>query len=76
MLYKNISDCTKTFYGIEFRPSELHEVPGYINDNAFIIVDKPVKDTNDKKSKPASSKQTKPKKLNKGDLINGTDSDK
>lgn len=29
--YKNNSSSVKTFYGVEFKPGEVHYVPGYIN---------------------------------------------
>lgn len=38
MKYKNYSHTTKTFYGIEFKPGETHDVPGYINDPKFVRV--------------------------------------
>ncbi len=31
MIYKNLSYTTKTFYGVSFKPGEVHEVDGYIN---------------------------------------------
>lgn len=37
--YKNIGITTKTFYGVEFKPGETHEVPGFINSPRFIRVD-------------------------------------
>lgn len=36
MKYKNIGMTSKTFYGITFKPKEVKEVPGYINDPKFI----------------------------------------
>ncbi len=39
MLYKNISYSAKTFYGITFKPGEVKEVPGYINDIKMVVVD-------------------------------------
>lgn len=34
--YKNTSLAVKTFYGVQFKPGEVNEVPGYINDPAMI----------------------------------------
>lgn len=31
MKYKNMTCITKTFYDIEFKPGEEHDVPGFIN---------------------------------------------
>ncbi|MCM1286649.1 MAG: hypothetical protein NC227_10915 [Bacteroides sp.] len=36
MIYKNLSNATKTFYGVTFKPGEECEVPGYVNDPKFI----------------------------------------
>ena len=41
MFYKNISYSDKTFYGVTFKPGEVAEVPGYINDMQMIVVPKP-----------------------------------
>lgn len=34
--YKNMTQFTKTVYGVKFKPGEVHEVPGYINVPGFI----------------------------------------
>lgn len=34
--YKNTSLAVKTFYGVEFRPGDVREVPGFILDPAMI----------------------------------------
>lgn len=36
MIYKNISNSTKTFHGVTFRPGEIKEVPRCINNRYFI----------------------------------------
>lgn len=36
MFYKNISTAQKTFYGVTFKPGDIKQVPGYINDKGFI----------------------------------------
>lgn len=40
--YKNCSYTTKTFYGVKFRPGEVHQVPGFINNIYFIQVSAPL----------------------------------
>ena len=39
LLYKNISNSAKTFYGVTFQPGETKEVSGYINQSYMIRVD-------------------------------------
>lgn len=39
LLYKNVSDSAKTFYGVTFKPGEVKEVPGYVNHRKMIRVD-------------------------------------
>lgn len=36
MKYKNNGLTSKTFYGVTFKPKEVKEVKGYINDPKFI----------------------------------------
>lgn len=43
MFYKNVSYSDKTFYGVTFKPGEVAEVPGYVNDLYMIIAPKPSK---------------------------------
>ena len=38
MKYKNCGVWPQTFYGVEFKPGEVHEVPGYITAKNFIWV--------------------------------------
>ena len=33
--YQSLSRVTKSFYGVEFEPGSIHDVPGYINDKRF-----------------------------------------
>lgn len=42
MVYKNTSRAVKTFYGIEFKPGESHNVDDYINDPKLILCDEDV----------------------------------
>ena len=37
--YKNTSLAVKTFYGVVFKPGEIHSVPGFITDVTMIRVD-------------------------------------
>lgn len=36
MVYKNISNSKKQFYGVTFKPGEVKEVPGFVNDKHMI----------------------------------------
>lgn len=55
MFYKNISNYTKVFYGITFKPGHIDEVPGYINDSDFVeVTEKDYKDQTSKKSETKS----------------------
>lgn len=36
--YKNTSLSVKTFYGVTFKPGDVNEVPGFINDPSMIRV--------------------------------------
>lgn len=38
LTYKNVSYVSRTFYGVEFKPGEIHDVKGFINDPAFVRV--------------------------------------
>lgn len=38
MKYKNVSPFVKTFHGVEFKPGEIKDVCGNINDPAMVIV--------------------------------------
>lgn len=44
MFYKNTSFITQTFYGVQFKPGETKEVPGYINSPNFIKILEPPKE--------------------------------
>lgn len=59
MLYKNISYSVKTFYGVEFKPGETKEVPGYINHLKMIVVNKLPNEASNKQSKLSQDKQKK-----------------
>ena len=41
MFYKNTSYTAKTFYGVTFKPGEVKEVKGVINNKFMVIVDAP-----------------------------------
>lgn len=84
MFYQNISRATKTFYGVTFKPGEIHDVPGYINDIGFERCAKPKAQPKPEpkpksqpkvsdESKPASQ-PTKPTKEEKEETVDGKDS--
>lgn len=56
--YKNLSLTTKKFYGVTFKPGEIKEVPGYINDPKFVRIKDEVK-TAPVAAKPASTSTNK-----------------
>ena len=56
--YLNLSVVTKTYYGVTFAPGETKEVPGYINDKAFIRVDN--KSSQKRSNRPAQKVDLKP----------------
>ena len=42
--YQNIGASTKTFYGVTFKPGDIHQVSGFINNKYFIRVKPPVEE--------------------------------
>lgn len=71
MKYCNRSYTAKTFYGVTFKPGEVHSVPGYIDNPKFIRVPDSTPETSDKLVKPISKtpvvedKKQKPATLEK-----------
>jgi len=63
MIYKNISACKKTFYGVVFNPGDIKEVPGYINDRQM-IVESSLPDKKEAKEINASTKKSNSVKSN------------
>lgn len=60
MFYRNISNYTKVFYGITFKPGHIEEVPGYINDSDFVkVTEKDYKDQSSTKKSEIKSDSTK-----------------
>ena len=60
--YKNTSLSVKTFYGVTFKPGEVNDVPGFINDPSMIRVKEkpkasPSKSASVKAPEPAKSTQ-------------------
>lgn len=85
MIYKNLSNTTKTFYGVAFKPNEVHEVPGCINHPKFLRVDSKSSELNTNaevlvNDKPDSSKKetvsARSTSTKKGVNANGSDTDK
>lgn len=63
MLYRNNTYETRTFYGVEFKPGEAKDVPGYINaigfirEDAFILPEKHERVEDTKPVKTSSAEQ-------------------
>ena len=63
MLYKNFGKVTKTFYGVEFKPGEVKDVPRFIVDRWFARVDEPeVKVEAKPTTEEKSARRGRPKK--------------
>lgn len=63
MYYKNVSYSEKTFYGVTFKPGEIKQVPGYINDLHMIKVPEEIaKTVNTSDSQVANSTKKYEKK--------------
>ena len=45
MRYKNLSEFTKTFYGVEIKPGEVKDIPGNVNDPKVVpwFINEPAK---------------------------------
>lgn len=65
MVYKNISSSTKIFYGVTFKPGDIREVPGYVNDRHMIIATLP---SNNKQESKVVKQQPK-KSLENDDKV-------
>lgn len=69
--YKNTSLATKTFYGVTFKPGEVKEVPGYINDDRLVRVEsvpeEPPKRTERKTADMKSAKSSTTKQIKEED---------
>lgn len=85
MFYKNLSNTTKCFYGVTFKPGEIHNVTGQISDPKFVkvygITD--ISGAGDSVDPPpiskeiSTKKQVKTKNIIKEEIItDGSDSDK
>ena len=48
MRYKNYSDGTYTFFGTEFKPGDVHDVPGAIHYPGFFVEENETKSTDSK----------------------------
>lgn len=80
MIYQNLSYTIKTYYGVEFKPGEAHEVPSAINDPRFIQLQSLPETVSDELSiEPETEEETKvdgrrkSKKLIKEDITDGSD---
>lgn len=83
MIYKNLSSATRAFYGVEFKPGDVKEVPGYINVPHFIRVQSLPETVSDEQSiEPEAVSETeqkvdgrrKFKKILKEEITDGSDS--
>lgn len=74
MFYRNTSDVKKTFHGITFKPGEVKDSPGYINDPKFERVESMPKEP-PKSVEVKNEPSTTTKKIeNKEETVNGSDS--
>lgn len=73
MFYKNISTVKKTFYGVTFKPGDIKDVPGYINDKGFERCNPPKVAPKQPVTNPKPSSQLKKSEKNdeKEDLVDG-----
>lgn len=74
MRYVNCSGATMTFYGIEIKPHESKDFPGFINVKGFYPVEaetaeqvEPVKEQNEKAEGQVEVKTTRSKKSKDGE---------
>lgn len=74
MLYKNISCSVKTFYGTEFKPGEIKEVPGYINHPKMIVATQ-LDEAIDSKQSTKSTQDKQKKSLEKPSVIQSSNSE-
>lgn len=75
MFYKNNSDTAKTFYGITFKPGEIKEVPGYVNDKEFERVSTMPKEPPKRVESSKQPTRGRPKSTTKEEEPSGTDND-
>ena len=73
MFYKNISKATKTFYGVTFKPGDIKQVPGYINDIGFkrCTPPEPQPKVTSATTKPVSQNNKSNKTENKEESVDG-----
>lgn len=50
MIYKNIGNFTKSFYGIDIKPNEIKEFPGYVSSQN--IIEASIQELSDFENKP------------------------
>ena len=59
MKYINATNTVQTFYGVEFKPGDVKEVPGYINADGFFRADT-LNIPEDTKTEPKEQVTTEP----------------
>lgn len=74
MIYKNVSNIVKTFYGVTFQPGDEHDVPGYINCPGFVVM--PTSTSTEGAKKSATSTKSTNTSTKKEVNTNGSDSNK
>ena len=58
MKYINATNTVQTFYGVEFKPGDVKDVPGYINADGFFRADT-LNIPEDTKTEPKAAEQEK-----------------
>ena len=78
MKYKNCGYIDRTFYGVTFKPGDIHEVPGYINAQHFIRIGKneDVSDVVDQSESQPKRKVGRPAKSRQDEKVENNDSEK
>lgn len=74
MLYRNLSQSVKTFYGVKFYPGDTKDVPGYIHHPKFIRVSKYVTPISDRETRVVSTR-TKSMTMKKEESSDGSNKD-
>lgn len=67
MTYQSMAKVPKIFYGVEFKPGEIHDVPGYINDLRFIVATEQSAPNKTAQNKPAKAKPAESTALSTAD---------
>lgn len=63
MKYKNLSFAKRTIQGVTFNPGEIQDVPNFINDPKFVLIDSNSIEESNKIGKSDSTKSSKKSNL-------------